>query len=221
MHVFGVDRFRAGEVRWACRGGLCRYRAISLPPLRRVECTVDWLRLRGPGASRGCDATQGQPPRTTNYCRTCSQGWTAFAACRTYPAPSASPGSASAGASPICSRCGRKNSPPARTSMVWTWTCPGATALTRSASLRTSIAHSPASSATWTRTPRLRTWTKLETVLRAKGKPFTFHRYPSGQHAFNDPYNPGAVRPGDIRRLMGRNSSRFFDAALKARKPVA
>ncbi|MCY4581874.1 MAG: dienelactone hydrolase family protein [Chloroflexi bacterium] len=61
---------------------------------------------------------------------------------------------------------------------------------------------------------------KLEAGLRAEGKPFTFHRYPNGQHAFNDPYNPVRYDPeisaDSWPKLIG-----FFDGALKAREPVA
>lgn len=61
---------------------------------------------------------------------------------------------------------------------------------------------------------------KLEAALHAEGKPFTFHRYPNGQHAFNDPYNPVRYDPeisaDSWPKLIG-----FFDSALKAREPVA
>lgn len=61
---------------------------------------------------------------------------------------------------------------------------------------------------------------KLEAALRAEGKPFTFHRYPNGQHAFNDPYNPVRYDP-EISADSWPKLIAFFDSALKAREPVA
>ena len=60
---------------------------------------------------------------------------------------------------------------------------------------------------------------KLEAALRTEGKPFTFHRYPNGQHAFNDPYNPvrydREISADSWPKLIG-----FLDSALKAKEPV-
>ena len=61
---------------------------------------------------------------------------------------------------------------------------------------------------------------KLEAALRLEGKPFTFHRYPTGQHAFNDPYNPVRYDP-EISADSWPKLIAFFDGALKAREPVA
>lgn len=56
---------------------------------------------------------------------------------------------------------------------------------------------------------------RLEAELRRQGKPYSFHRYPDGQHAFNDPFNPvrwnPAVAADSWDKLIG-----FFDGALKA-----
>ncbi len=61
---------------------------------------------------------------------------------------------------------------------------------------------------------------KLEAELKACGKPFTFHRYPNAQHAFNDPYNPVRFDP-EVAADAGLKLIAFFDGALKERVEVS
>lgn len=60
----------------------------------------------------------------------------------------------------------------------------------------------------------------LEAALNAHGKPYTFHRYPGAQHAFNDPFNPVRYDPEAAADSWPKLIA-FFDAALKTREAVS
>ncbi len=61
---------------------------------------------------------------------------------------------------------------------------------------------------------------RLEDELKRQGKPYAFYRYPDGQHAFNDPYNPVRWNPSVAADAWVKLID-FFDGALKATTPVA
>ena len=55
---------------------------------------------------------------------------------------------------------------------------------------------------------------RLAAELDRQGKPYAFHRYPDGQHAFNDPYNPVRWNPS-VAADAWEKLTAFFDGALK------